>query len=74
MQPNYNDSCYQVEDGWTCPNCGQYVWWNQSHSCQSYISPPQYYYPAIYTVDKDYSDKLQQIIELLEKLLEKLNA
>ena len=28
-------------DGWTCPDCGRYVWWNQPHKCLK--AQPTYY-------------------------------
>jgi hypothetical protein len=62
-------STYQTGDGWTCPKCGQYVWWNQGHSCG--ISPT-YYGTGYSTIAPDYSEQLKRIIELLEKLLEQM--
>uniref|UniRef100_A0A6M3L054 Uncharacterized protein n=1 Tax=viral metagenome TaxID=1070528 RepID=A0A6M3L054_9ZZZZ len=52
-------------DGYTCSNCGQWVWNNQYHYCGGYGSPQYTYY---------WTDRSQEIIDLLKEILEQLKG
>lgn len=55
-------------DGWTCPNCGMYVFWHTSHVCapRPLVSNPQ---PTI-TFTMNDTNILQRIEQKLDQLIE----
>jgi len=53
--------------GFTCIYCGAFVMWNQYHSCQPVFTTA----PSPTYADPN-THKLDQIIELLKKILEEL--
>ena len=56
--------------GYNCPHCGAFVMWNQFHSC--YSASPPYSYGCQPTWQPNNTQLLNEIKELLEKILEKL--
>ena len=61
-----------VGDGWTCSNCGAFVFWNLYHQCPQINNYPLQGWT--YTVPSpDVDKKLDEILKKLDKLLKEMD-